>query len=131
MEKFVGRVRRWIDLAVKPAAERRVAFILHNKPCASVEATVGAGAHLDTLESVARILEAMRDRGYAVECPGSGKALIETIMERKAISDFRWTSVAEIVSRGGALALVEPGEYAAWFETLVRNPPFRGPDPYL
>ena len=118
VEKFVGRVRRWIDLALKPAAERRVAFILHNKPCASVEATVGAGAHLDTLESVARVLEAMRDRGYAVECPGSGRDLIETIMNKKAISDFRWTSVAEIVRRGGALALVEPEEYAAWFETL-------------
>ena len=118
VEKFVGRVKKWVDLASRPAAERRVAFILHNKPCASVEASVGAGAHLDTLESVARILEAMRDRGYAVECPESGKALIETIMDRKAISDFRWTSVAEIVSRGGALALVEPGEYAAWFETL-------------
>jgi cobaltochelatase CobN len=95
-----------------------VAFILHNKPCASVEATVGAGAHLDTLESVARVLEAMHDRGYAVECPGSGRDLIETIMNKKAISDFRWTSVEEIVRRGGALALVEPEEYAAWFETL-------------
>ena len=116
--KFVSRAKRWIDLAAKPAAERRVAFILHNKPCSSVEATVGAGAHLDTLESVARILGAMRDRGYAVECPKSGKDLVETIMERKAISDFRWTSVAEIVRKGGALALVEPGDYAVWFATL-------------
>ena len=118
MEKFVGRARRWIDLAAKPAAERRVAFFLHNKPCASVEASVGAGAHLDTLESVVRILKAMHARGYAVEYPESGKDLIETIMERKAISDFRWTSVAEIVRKGGALALVEPEDYSAWFETL-------------
>jgi cobaltochelatase CobN len=118
VEKFVGRVRRWIDLAMTPVAERRVAFILHNKPCASVEASVGAGAHLDTLESVARILKAMQDRGYAVEYPANGKELIETIMERKAISDFRWTSVAEIVRKGGALALVEPEDYAGWFETL-------------
>ncbi|MFA5613057.1 MAG: cobaltochelatase subunit CobN [Methanoculleus sp.] len=118
LERFVDRVRRWIDLAQKPAAGRRVAFILHNKPCASVEASVGAGAHLDTLESVARILEAMHDTGYAVECPESGKALIDDIMNRKATSDFRWTSVTEIVLRGGALALIEPEEYAAWFETL-------------
>lgn len=118
VKTFVGRVRRWIDLAQKPVGARRVAFILHNKPCASVEATVGAGAHLDTLESVARILEAMHDQGYAVECPGSGRALIETIMNKKAVSDFRWTSVEEIVRRGGALALVEPEDYAVWFETL-------------
>ncbi|WP_214083777.1 cobaltochelatase subunit CobN [Methanoculleus sp.] len=118
VEKFVGRVGKWIDLAASPPAERRVAFILHNKPCASVEATVGAGAHLDTLESVARILRAMRDQGYAVECPESGRDLIEAIMNRKAVSDFRWTSVEEIVRRGGALALIEPDDYAAWFETL-------------
>ena len=116
--KFVARVRKWIDLAMIPAQERRVAFILHNKPCASVEATVGAGAHLDTLESVVRILKAMHGRGYGVDYPENGEDLIRTIMERKAISDFRWTSVAEIVRKGGALALVEPERYTAWFETL-------------
>jgi len=90
----------------KSKSERRVAFILHNNPCASVEATVGAGAHLDTLESVSRILNAMKEAGYSVDPPGSGKELIENIMDHKAISEFRWTTIDEIVDKGGALAMV-------------------------
>ncbi len=116
--RIAARIRKWITLRKKPPAERKVVFVLHNKPCSSVEATVGAGAHLDTLESVARILRAMRDAGYAVECPESGEDLIAAIMEKKAISEFRWTSVEEIVRCGGALALVSREEYEAWFETL-------------
>jgi cobaltochelatase CobN len=118
-ERLVQRVKKWIDLRNKPREERRVAFILHNNPCASVEATVGAGAHLDTIESVARILKRMGENGYAIEnAPENGKALIDTIMERKAISEFRWTTVDEIVDKGGALCLVSLDEYLNWWETF-------------
>ncbi|MBE0517544.1 MAG: cobaltochelatase subunit CobN, partial [Methanophagales archaeon] len=36
----------------------------------------------------------------------------------KAISEFRWTTVDEIVSKGGALALISKEEYEKWFDTL-------------
>ena len=39
-------------------------------------------------------------------------------MERKAISDFRWTTVEEIVRKGGALKLISKEEYCGWFDTL-------------
>ena len=116
--KVVRRVVNWIKLQKKPVAERRVAFILHNNPCASVEATVGGGAHLDTLESVARIMHRMGEVGYKITSPKDGKELIDTIMERKAISEFRWTTVDEIVSKGGALAFVSTEDYERWFNTL-------------
>ena len=122
--KVARRVVNWIELQKKPVEERKVAFILHNNPCASVEATVGGGAHLDTLESVARIMHRMKEAGYEVEPPKDGRELISTIMERKAISEFRWTTVDEIVSKGGALALVSAQDYERWFDTLsprVRN----------
>ena len=61
-ERLAKRAKNWIELAMKPVSERRVAFILHNNPCASVEAAVGGGAHLDTIESVARIMNRMADR---------------------------------------------------------------------
>ncbi|MCW7079575.1 MAG: magnesium chelatase subunit H [Candidatus Methanospirare jalkutatii] len=119
VRKIVRRVKKWVELRKKPKAERRVAFILHNKPCASVEATVGSASHLDALESVARILKRMRDEGYAVENPPeNGKALIDEIMRRKAISEFRWTTVEEIVKKGGALALISKEEYEEWFNCL-------------
>jgi len=117
--RLAERVKKWIDLRDKPREERRVAFVLHNNPCASVEATVGAGAHLDTLESVARILHVMKEKGYTIEDPPcDGKGLIQTIMDRKAISEFRWTTVDEIVNKGGALSLVPLDEYLRWWETF-------------
>lgn len=122
VSKICRRVRKWITLRNKPVSERRVAFILHNSPCASVEASVGSAAHLDSLESVARILGRMDDAGYIVGSPpSSGEDLIRDIMDRKAISEFRWTTVEEIVSRGGALDLVKTGDYESWFKTLPED----------
>jgi len=112
------RVAAWARLGRVPPAERRVAFLLHNNPCASVEASVGGGAHLDTLESVARILQQLQAAGYAVTAPPDGKALIDTIMRRKAISEFRWTTTDEIVAQGGALDQVDCARYRAWFDEL-------------
>ncbi len=116
--KFARRIANWVQLRNTPKAARKVGFILHNNPCASVEATVGGGAQLDTLESVARILKRMQESGYTVEPPESGKELIDTIMERKAISEFRWTTVDEIVNKGGVLKQVTQEEYEEWFQTL-------------
>ncbi len=119
MRKIAARIRGWITLRKKPVDERRAAFILHNNPCTSVEASVGGGAHLDTLESVAIILEKMQEEGYTVtDVPKDGKELITTIMDRKAISEFRWTTVDEIVSKGGALAQLSVEEYRRWFDTF-------------
>jgi cobaltochelatase CobN len=118
VEKLTSRIVRWMDLRKKPNHEKKVAFILNNNPCASVEAAVGGGAHLDTLESVADILKRMKEEGYRVDPPASGKALIDEIMGKKAISEFRWTPVQEIVDKGGCLALVEQVEYLKWFNEL-------------
>jgi cobaltochelatase CobN len=119
VSKVCRRVSAWIALKKKPASERRVAFILHNNPCVSVEASVGGGAHLDTLESVARIMNRMVEAGYHLENPSkNGRELIETIMGRKAVSEFRWTPIEEIVSKGGALAYLSEEEYRRWFDRL-------------
>ncbi len=116
--RLADRVAKWIKIGLKPLEERRVAFILHNNPCASVEATVGGGANLDTLESVVRVLQRMKAAGYQVDAPDSGRELIDTIMERKAISEFRWTTTDEIIGKGGALKLMTVEEYREWFDTL-------------
>lgn len=116
--RLAKRVSRWAHLKRKPNAGKKVAFILHNNPCASVEATVGCGAHLDTLESVARILSHMKEQGYDVDPPKDGKTLIDTILDRKAISEFRWTTTDEIVAKGGVLEEVENEKYLRWFEEL-------------
>ncbi len=119
IKKFVSRIERWIELKKTPPEERRIAFILHNNPCASVEATVGSAAHLDSLESVVQIMRKMKKAGYKVEnIPVSGKALIKEIMQKKAISEFRWTTVEEIVEKGGAITFVPVEKYLEWFSEL-------------
>ncbi|MEW5773098.1 MAG: cobaltochelatase subunit CobN [Thermodesulfobacteriota bacterium] len=119
--RLAERVRRWVDLSLVPAQTRRAAFILHNNPCASVEATVGGAAKLDSLESVARIIQAMQQAGYRVEPPADGAELITTIMDRKAVSEFRWTTVEEIVAKGGALDFIEVERYRRWFDAWPRK----------
>ncbi|MGO5091485.1 cobaltochelatase subunit CobN [Clostridium sp. LCP25S3_F10] len=113
---LIDRVDKWVKLAKKPLSERKIAFILHNNPCASVEATVGGGANLDTLESVARVMNRMKKEGYNVNPPQNGKELIDTIMDKKAISEFRWTTADEIVNKGGVLKLISKDEYSNWFK---------------
>jgi len=117
-DKVASRVKAWIALAKKPVSERRVAFIFNNNPCANVEANVGAASHLDSHESVARILHRMKEAGYQVDPPASGKELIETIMAKKAISEFRWTTVEDIVARGGALSQMDMQTYTPYFYSL-------------
>jgi len=119
--KLAARVLKWITLRKKPVNQRKVAFILHNRPCTGVEGSVGDAANLDSLESVAGILNRMQEEGYAVSPPQDGKELIETILKRKAISEFRWTPINEIVKNGGVLAFVEKEEYEQFFNTLSPN----------
>ncbi|HWQ63193.1 MAG TPA: cobaltochelatase subunit CobN, partial [Methanospirillum sp.] len=118
MESLSIFITRWVGLKRKKPQERKIAFILNNAPCSSIEATVGTAAHLDALESVACILSDLKDDGYDVEVPANGKELIDTILEKKALSEFRWTSVEEIVAKGGALDLIRPEIYLPWFAEL-------------
>ena len=118
-KKLVDRVLKWIDLRTKPNSEKKVVFVLNNSPCASAEASVGGAAKLDSMESVVRILRAMTEAGYSLsDIPDSGEDLIHSIMAHKAISDFRWTTVGEIVKKGGVLYHVSREEYIPWFREL-------------
>ncbi|MEN2994626.1 MAG: cobaltochelatase subunit CobN [Thermodesulfovibrio sp.] len=52
-----------MELKKTQVHKRKIAFILHNNPCASFEATVGSAAHLDSLESVVEIMK-KNERGW-------------------------------------------------------------------
>ncbi len=117
-DHVAARVKAWVMLAKKPVSERKVSFIFNNNPCANVEANVGSASHLDSTESVARILQRMKDRGYSVTPPADGRELIETIMGKKAISEFRWTTVDDIVAKGGALLQMDMATYLPYFTSL-------------
>ncbi|OIN96200.1 hypothetical protein AUJ66_07125 [Candidatus Desantisbacteria bacterium CG1_02_38_46] len=116
---LIERISGWLTLSRIPPQERRVTFLLHNAPCAGVEASVGGGAGLDTLESVVRIMKQMKERGYKIEnCPKDGRELIDIIMHRKAVSEFRWTTIDEIVQKGGVREFISVEKYNQWLDEL-------------
>ncbi len=116
------RVRKWVELRRKKPSERRIAIVLINPPCKGLEANVAVGFGLDPLESIARLLRRLADLGYNVgdvnKLPKDGKELAKMILEKRAISEFRWTSVEEIVGRGGAVDFVDEETYLKWFNEL-------------
>ena len=112
------RVLNRVLMGKKDPSERKVIFFLNNNPCASVEANVGGAAHLDTHESLANIMKRMKEAGYTVDPPENGKALISTILEKKAISEFRWTTVDEISRCGGVIYRMPVEEYMTIFNKL-------------
>ena len=120
---LTGRLLKWCALRKKTNQEKKIAIILHNSPCRSgVEATVGAGFGLDTLESTALLLQRMKKEGYDIDwVPKNGKELIDRILERKAISEFRWTPLAEIIQKGGAAGFVPLDRYRSWLDELPES----------
>ena len=119
IDMVARRVRRWAALRRKSNKEKRIAIVLHNNPCKGVENTVGMAVGLDTFESLILLLHRMQETGYEVgEIPGTGKELLDMIQERKALSEFRWTTADEIVKKGGVLHAMDHDEYGAFFGTL-------------
>ncbi len=120
LQYIARRVKHWVKLKLKKPEERKIAIVLINPPCKGLEANVAVGLGLDVPESVVKLLWELKRQGYDVgdELPKSGEELVRMIMERKAISEFRWTSVDEIVKLGGAVAFVDAETYSDWFKEL-------------
>lgn len=119
VERLTGRAAAWIALRRKPNAEKKLCIVLNNAVCSGVEATLGRAAGLDAFESAAALLKRLAAEGYAVGgVPEDGHALRAMFLERKAYSDFRWTSVEDIAASGGALYHMPQEEYAALYSRL-------------
>ncbi len=119
ISRLAGRVEKWVGLRSKPNREKKIVLILHNAVCSGVEATIGQASDLDAFESVVQILKRMRQEGYTLEnVPPDGKALYRQIMDRKAYSDFRWTSAEDIQHSGGVLYAMPQEEYEEYYQSL-------------
>jgi cobaltochelatase CobN len=116
------RVKRWIELRRKPRENVKIAIVLINPPCKGLEANIAVGMGLDVPESVVRLLHRLKEEGYHVgeEIPDSGEELVRMILERKAISEFRWTSVEDI-AKSGAIGFVDLEKYLEWFNELPED----------
>lgn len=119
IERIAARSAAWIRMRTTPSSERKVAILLHHATCASVEGTLGTAGGLDGAQSCVELLRTLSEAGWRVEgIPEDGKALVDMLLERRAIQEFRWTTVESIVDKGGALALVGKEEYRARYAAL-------------
>ncbi|MEP0071321.1 MAG: cobaltochelatase subunit CobN [Marinomonas sp.] len=78
--RFVAQLaKRYANLANKPNAEKRIAFILANYP--TKDGRIGNGVGLDTPASTVNLLNALESAGYPIaDIPEHGNALIEVLL---------------------------------------------------
>lgn len=121
MKSFAKRVKKWMILRTKPNSQKKIALMLHNSVCAGVEATIGKAFGLDAFESTVKLMHRLEEDGYCLEnIPENGEALRNLLMEKKAFSDFRWTSVEDIIQSGGCLyRMPVHDEYLEYFDEFT------------
>jgi len=125
IETLCARLGRHFTLREKPNGDKKLTIVLHNNPCKGVEATIGMAVGLDTFKSLGLFLQALSAAGYDTgNCPEDGHEILTEILEKKAIAEFRWTTIDEIVRKGGALYMMGRSEYNHWFnkqDEIVRQ----------
>lgn len=78
IERMVNKARKWAMLRHKQNADKKIAIIFHNYPPRN--SNIGSAVGLDTIESVRRVLQALRQRGYTVaNIPADGKEFINEL----------------------------------------------------
>ncbi|WP_406723042.1 cobaltochelatase subunit CobN [Streptomyces althioticus] len=115
-----GRAARVAGIAVrhaalrhKPNAEKKLALVFTAYP--TKHSRVGNAVGLDTPASAVRVLDALRDAGYAVEGhPSEGDELIHRLIEAGG-HDVEWLTEDQLAA---APARVPLADYRAWFATL-------------
>lgn len=106
---IVAQAVAWARLRRTSVSERRVAIIFHHYPPRNDR--LGNALHLDSFESVKRLIDAMADRGYGVEPYESGEAISSKLL-KCLTSDRRYLTNAQL----DALAheRISPERAAEW-----------------
>lgn len=125
VERLAGRVQRWLALAAKKNAEKRVAIVYYNHPPG--RQNIGAD-NLDVPASLFDMLKAMKAAGYDTgELPASPEALLDLIMARGVNLPEDRAALRELASTVNTL---DAANYRRWFATLparVRDEMTDGP----
>lgn len=78
VRRLAGKAAKWANLRRKQNKDKKIAIIFHNYPPRN--SNIGSALGLDTIESVRRLLAAMRERGYRVDAvPEDTQAFIKEL----------------------------------------------------
>ncbi|MDE0123726.1 MAG: cobaltochelatase subunit CobN [Bryobacterales bacterium] len=115
IDRLADRALRWVQLRVKPNAEKKVAIIYVSG--------IGKGkitaASLNVPRSLIRFLKGMRDAGYRVEgIPADADALLADMLRKgRNISESQQGELADLASLEG-VTLIDEGDYLRRFSSL-------------
>ena len=94
LRRMVSKAKKWALLRRKSNGEKKIAVVFHNYPPRN--SNIGSAVGLDTIESVRRLLAAMRERGYKAEhIPADGREFI-AVLTRNATNDKSMLSERQI-----------------------------------
>ncbi|MFM7405561.1 MAG: magnesium chelatase subunit H [Cuspidothrix sp.] len=80
VQRLIDRVKNWVSLRQKQAAERKIAIILYGFPPGY--GAVGTAALLNVPRSLIKLLHGLKEQGYNVgEIPEDGEELIRQVKE--------------------------------------------------
>ncbi len=114
VDHAVARTISWLKLKYKANKDKKVAFILFNYPPG--KDTIGSAGNLDTIESLIKLLDRMREEGYTVSgYPRTRHEFIRLITKKNVVNQSNWTSLAKVKANAFRVSL---SEYQEWFAGL-------------
>ncbi len=79
VDAIAERAIRWSSLRIKPCADKKLAITVFSFP--PDKGNVGTAAYLNVFDSIYRVLQEMKAKGYDVKnLPRDGKSLMETVI---------------------------------------------------
>lgn len=104
---------RLVQLRLKPASEKRIAFVFTN--ASSKASQIGNAVGLDAPASLFALLQRMQEQGYLIEdMPAASDVLMQTLIERCSYDNTILTDD----QCANAIGLVSDKRYKSWFARL-------------
>ena len=115
-EKFVARIKQYLELRQKTNAEKKIAILCYNYPPG--EANVFGGAFLDTFKSIEKLLLDLQSEGYTVT-PFTADELMEKFTTGGIVNSARYFLTDEEMITYPAAAYQQSIEQTKFYDELI------------
>lgn len=117
VDRAVARTYNWLKLKYKANKDKKVAFVMFNYPPG--KDTIGSAGNLDTMESLIRLLDRMREEGYTVSgYPRARHEFIRLVTKKNVVNQSHMTDIAKVKKNSFKVPL---SEYRQWFSELPES----------
>jgi len=114
IQHAVDRTYRWISLKYMPNKDKKIAFVLFNYPPG--KDTIGNAGNFDTLESLIRLFDRMREEGYNVSgYPKNRHEFVRLITKKSILNQSNWSALTKIKENAFKVPVQT---YHQWFDLL-------------